>query len=337
MTKRRATNRNIHSEPMYGWALDGRGRPIPIGAAKRGAGGYFCPICGKEMVARKGEIKQYHFAHAELSHCTPEAVATAIGGKWLVLALAEAVVLQRSVTVSWEISGEVYDTNLLTEVEIIAENLDTDHGKADIALLRADHSLRAVITFDQIEESTLLPFLGAGIPVILLPVNAFRSGKMGLEELLATAEVRGGWHLIGTAEGENKASIITDSKRIHDILKHTVDHPPYRFWGALEDQPPHQHILRVVEHRLWLPIEVWRNTIGGSLNRISGGLDVIIQQWEPEEDGSVTVLFYVSLRNTSAVAIRRFPSKEKVHASLTAIYQLRRTTAAEIAQLLANS
>lgn len=322
------------SEPMYGWALDARGRPIPIGAAKRGAHGYYCPICNSPMIAKKGDVKQHHFAHEELIHCSPDAVAMAIGGRWLVLAMGEAMVLQHPIMVNWHIADQPYQTNILEDVVAIVENMPTDHGKADIALKTRSGDIKAVITLreppDQLQVGR---FAAAGIPVLLPDVQKFRSGQVSVETLLGTAAVRGGWQLVGPATA---GAVITDPEEIRTLLRQSVDKAPHHFWGALQEVPPHHHVLKIGDKQLWLPPEVWRTTIGGSLNHLSE-LDVIIKDWPAEDDGSVIWLFYVMLRNTSAVAVRRFSSPTEAHASLTFAYQLRRTTAEQVAHLLATS
>lgn len=338
MAKRRGATSIDRAEPMYGWALDKRGRPIPIGAAKRGAQGYFCPICHSSMVAKKGEVKQHHFAHEELTHCSPEAVAVSIGGKWLILELGRAMVLQHPVLVKWQISEKTYSADLLEGVTAIADNLETEHGKADIALVEPDQNIRAVINFEYPTDDMMINrFVAAGIPVVLPPLDGFRSGQLGLEALLEAAEVRGGWQLQqATLSEESDAELITDADRIRDILRHTVQHPPYHFWAPVELQPGQKHVLRVAEHLLWLPREVWRAAIGGTLNRL-GEMDIFIQEWEPEPDGTVIVLFYLILHDTRAVAVRRFPNKDSVRAMVNSAYRLKKTTAAEVARVLATS
>lgn len=321
------------AEPMYGWALDARGRPIPIGAAKRGAQGYYCPICNSSMIARKGAIKQFHFAHEELLHCSPEAVATAIGGRWLVLSLGEAMVLHQPVTVKWTIAKQPYEANVLENVVAIVENLPTPHGQADMALKTADDKIKAIISLrDDIEPIEIERFATGGIPVILPDVKRFRSGQIDLQTLMAEAVVHGGWQLLGAEESQ----IITDAEQIRDVLRQSVTKTPHQFWGALQSEPPHDFVLTVNDKKLWLPPEVWNTIIGGSRNQLSE-LDVIIKEWPADTDGNIIWLFYVTLRDTSAVAVRRFASRDQAHASLNMAYHLRRTTAEQVAHLLATT
>jgi len=319
---------------MYGWALDARGRPIPIGAARRGAHGYYCPICNSPMIARKGDIKQHHFAHEQLIHCSPEAVAAAIGGRWLVLALGEAMVLKQPLKVRWYIAEQTYEADILEDVVAIVENLPTPQGKAEIALKASDGNIKAVLTLrDPVDKIQVERFVAAGIPVVSPNMQRFRSGQVSLESLLEDATIYGGWQLLGKITDEQ---LITDPDRIRTILKKSVENPPHQFWRSLESIPPHQYVLRVDDQKLWLPPEVWQTVIGGSLNHLSN-LKVIIKDWPIEEDGSVIWLFYVMLHDTSAIAVRRFASPKEAHASLTFVYQLKRTTAEEVARLLATT
>lgn len=58
------------------FGLNESGQPVPIFDARRGrACNLTCPQCGLPLVARKGEIKIHHFAHASGSICADEAGA----------------------------------------------------------------------------------------------------------------------------------------------------------------------------------------------------------------------------------------------------------------------
>lgn len=46
-----------------GWALDSEKELLHISEAESGANGYLCPICHQELIAKKGQIKEHHFAH----------------------------------------------------------------------------------------------------------------------------------------------------------------------------------------------------------------------------------------------------------------------------------
>lgn len=332
MVRRRGRSR---IEPMYGWALAPNGRPVPIGLAERGALGYICPICQGAVVAKKGNVNQHHFAHENISNCSPEDVAHAIAGKWLVLALGTLMVLGEAAFVSWNLNGQSYSADLLRGVTSIVENMPTDLGLADIALLRRDGTIRCVIVLD-IEKTmptdTLALFTGHGIPIIILPADVFRSGNINLGSLLEMAEIQGGWWLLGQPEDMPNLELKPDS--IRQALGEAVRFPPHRFWGPLLKMGQRENILRVENYLLWLPENMWQLAVGGAHHKINDDLDIIIQEWD-QPDGGVIMLYYIKLKNDRAVAVRRFMPGEYVHASLNTGFWVRRTKAEEIAQHLA--
>jgi hypothetical protein len=138
---------------MYGWALSRSGRPIPILLAERGANDYICP--------KKGNIKQHHFAHEiQNDECTPEAVAEAIAGKWLVLALGTLMVWGEPCYVQWHMNGHDHQVNILDDVFAIVENMPTDYGTAEIALLQDIDLIRCIImlNLEPIDKNALAKF-----------------------------------------------------------------------------------------------------------------------------------------------------------------------------------
>lgn len=322
------------SEPMYGWSLDQRGRPVPIALAERGAQGYRCPICGEPMIARKGDVKIHHFAHETLTQCSPDRVAAIIAGKWLVLQLGERMVLKQLCLVRWQSGKENYSADLLKNVTAIIENMETKQGKADIALLSGDEQIRAVFNIDpQPDEAAINRFVNGGIAVIVLPVQQFTGGQLTLDGLLAQARIVGGWHLLG--KQQDAGNLVTDAAALRDLLTAAVTNPPYYFWNRLEEIGGKKYILRLGDNLLWLSSEVWRAAIGGSPNQLSKDVSVTIQQW-PQPDGGMIVLFYVVLREEDrAVAVRRFQRGQDVEAKLhDSSYLSRAITALDIARLL---
>lgn len=317
-------------EPMYGWALDAQGRPIPIAAASRGAQGYRCPICNGAMIARKGDVNQHHFAHESLYHCTPENVAAVIAGKWLVMQLAQRMVLKKTAMVGWALGDQSFEGDILKDVVAIVENQETDYGKADIALIGADGKPKTVINIASPEATTA--FASHGITVINPPIDAFRSGQMDLDGLLKASEVIGGWRLL-SIDGE----LQTEPAKLREILQRMVTYPPFQFWGKLGIEGPYTDVIRFGEYLLWLSPEIWQITIGGSINRLGPDLVVTIQEW-PQANGSVVVLFYVVLRDKErAIAVRRFAHPDEVHARLSAAFRMRQVTVEDVARWLATS
>lgn len=332
MVRRR---RQSSSQPMYGWALAPNGRPVPIAMAERGAHGYVCPICDGPMIAKKGNINQHHYAHENISNCTPEDVAHAIAGKWLVLSLGTLMVLGEPAYVSWTVNSDTFSANILLDVTSIVENMQTDLGRADITLLRRDGSIRCIIVLDidrTMDSNTLARFTGYGIPVVILPADAFRSGNINLGSLLDMAEVQGGWWLLGQPDDLPDLELNPDV--IRQALGEAVTYPPYRFWGPLTKMGMRENILRVNNYLLWLPENMWQLAVGGAHHKLSDDLDIVIQEWS-QPDGGAIALYYVDLKGNKAVAVRRFLPGEHVHASLSAGFWTRRTKAEEIAYHLA--
>lgn len=338
MARRKRQARDAHGyDPMYGWALDDKGRPIPIATAKRGAQGYACPICGGPMVARKGDVKQHHFAHETLYQCTPENVATAIAGKWLVLQLGSRMVLGKSCLVQWKIGEEHFTADILKDVARIVEGQSTEYGTADIALVTSEGKTKSVLSLNMSgtpDELAITRFASNGITVVILPTEHFRSGQVTLDNLFLMAEVRGGWWLLDDKVSEN---LQIDPGKLQDLLKGTVAHPPFQFWGALQAIGPHKHVLNLYENYLWLPYEIWQTAVGGTRNQLGNDLVITMQEW-PQSDGSIIVLYYIMLREDDrAIAVRRFRQGEHVHATLNVAYRMKRTKAEDVARLLATS
>jgi hypothetical protein len=148
------------------------------------------------------------------------------------------------------------------------------------------------------------------------------------------SEVRGGWWLLDDKISEN---LQTDSGKLQAALKGTVAHPPFQFWGTLQNFGAHKHVLKLHEDYLWLPYEIWQTAVGGTRNQLGNDLMITVQEW-PQTDGSVIVLYYVMLReNDRAIAVRRFRQGEHVHATLNVAYRMKRTKAEDVARLLATS
>lgn len=62
-----------NDEAKLVFGVDVAGRPVGIRDARRGAEcGLACPQCAAPLVARKGDIKTHHFAHASGSLCVDE-------------------------------------------------------------------------------------------------------------------------------------------------------------------------------------------------------------------------------------------------------------------------
>lgn len=335
--------RPTQHEPMYGWAINSRKRPMPIALAERGAHGYTCPICNGPMVAKKGDIKQHHFAHEfeSLPDCTPDNVAKTIGGTWLVLELGERMALKKPFVLEWKMYEENHRADLLKGVTAILEHADIGNTEADIALMQGEkwdtpHCVFMLNIDPKRDPLAYTQFTAQSIPVISLPSEQFRSGQVTLKSLLEAAEVYGGWWLLEESE-RLPEKLENEPNAIRQILGKSVMQQPYQFWGPLVELYGHKHVLRVGQNLLWLPPELWQIAVGGTRNRMSEDLVITTQEW-PQRDNSVIALYYVNLRNTDfAVAIRRFRRGEDVQANLHPQFRMRRTTAEEVARALVSN
>lgn len=325
------------NNPMYGWALNSSGRPIPIYLAERGTRDYICPICLDTMIAKKGSIKQHHFSHeSQHDECSPDAVAEAIAGKWLVLSLGTLMVLGDPCFVHWKMKGDEHHANILENVWAIATDYPTEFGVAEIALLQPDGQIRCVIMLNLsvFDKQLLAKFTANGIPTIVLPTDIFRSGQVDLNSLFNLAEVYGGWWLQG--QPDDVPNLILDPETIRQVLVETVYHPPFKFWSPLTTMGVRENVLHVHNYLVWLPDNIWDAAVGGTHNRLSSELDVVMQEWRLEDESTV-VLYYVKLQDDRAVAIRRFMPGEYVHAAIDAKFRMLRATAEQVAYLLATS
>jgi hypothetical protein len=146
---------------------------------------------------------------------------------------------------------------------------------------------------------------------------------------MATARVYGGWWL---EERTGRAGdIITEPDALRDALVKAVMHPPFVLCGALLTEGANAFVLQVDEKTLWLPPEMWRDVVGGSVNRIGSGVTVMIQEWEPTNGGHIG-LFYVVANQTYAIALRAYPAGETLSIRLeNALFRRLKTTALDVA------
>lgn len=56
------------SKKYQHFALDSMGRIIAIKDAKKDSDQFFCPYCKGEMIAKQGEVREWHFAHKNLTN-----------------------------------------------------------------------------------------------------------------------------------------------------------------------------------------------------------------------------------------------------------------------------
>jgi hypothetical protein len=78
---------------------------------------------------------------------------------------------------------------------------------------------------------------------------------------------------------------------------------------------------------------MWRDVVGGTVNRIGSGVEVTIQEWDIP--GGRLGLFYVVVNQTYAVGLRAYPKGETLSVKLgDAAFRRTKTTALDVARQL---
>lgn len=325
--------------PMYGWALNREKQPVPIAEARRGER-YFCPVCGEEMVAKKGMIKQHHFAHASERDCGADSTPVELPRRWLANVLREKLLQGETLPTTWHSAStdddDTHRFDLLRGVEQVQEELPLLDEIADVALQAASGQARAAL-FTGLEQypsqDLITRFNAEQVVVVLLNPIAMRSGHITRATLLERAKVWGGWWLL--ERGTLPANIIVDNKTLRSLLRLAVNKPPYRFYGLLHRVDGMDDILNLEGRLLWLPPEVWESVVGGTRNRLGNGVTIITQELM-QDDYSKIGLFYITARDEHAVALRYFPPGEPVTLDLgSSAFRMAKTTALDLAQQLA--
>lgn len=332
-----ASRAAVKHPPLYGWALTQDGTPIPIGAAQRGET-YICPVCRHPVVPKLGEINQHHFAHVDLMLCDPEAVARSVAGIWLTRTLREAIAQKKPVYAAWQPAHQesTHQLDVLKHVVRVEPNHPLPFGKADIALLNADNQAIAVIVLGlhiTPTQAKLAEWVQNNVAVILLNSVIVRNGTIHPDNLLGSATVMGGWLLL---EGEGLSKdIILDPDKIRKYLKESVSQESPIFYGELSAVGPLGDVLTIKDHKLWLPLELWQQIVGGTKNPLGPDVNVYIQEWK-ESDGCKLQLFYITARKTAAVAVKYASKGQGVTLRLDPSFRRNQTTALELARQLSS-
>jgi hypothetical protein len=319
---------------MYEWALNADGEPEPISLAVPSAV-YYCPVCGGRMIARLGDIKQHHFAHETLQFCAPEEVAGAAARRWIARRLQVCLAEERGVLIAWPcpICRQTHTTNLLKDVTHIQQEGEYQGRALDLALLDAQNTVRAAVTLRPPLAEDLRTY--ANPRLLVISVDATHGRFNDLPALLAGARIYNGpcaTQITAAATGT-----ITDPAELRKALVAAVSQPPYVVYGTLETYEEMTHVFAFGNQKLWLPPILWQRAIGGLLNTISPALQIISQEW-PQDDGSTIALYYITARDTHAIAVRRFLPGQPVVARLnTVALRSDRLTALGVARGFAES
>lgn len=300
---------------------------------------YICPVCRGYVVAKKGDVNQHHFSHVSLQECTPENVARAVAGLWVAQQLRHYISEGIPAFIEWKAGeGEPLKLDLLRGVSLVAQNKMTSIGPSDVLLMDADEKPKVVISLGingHPKTSLINGWVQNGLAVVLLNPDSLRGGHLSLGHLLAQSQILGATWLLD--KNQLSEEVITHPSQIRQIVLRTISQPPYRFYAELESHEHLTHILRVGDKKLWVPPDLWLDAIGGSRHKLGPSLDVIIQELI-RDDGSQIALFYITARNSTAVAVRIYPPGQIVRIELpNSAFRLGQTTALDLARQFANN
>jgi len=287
------------------------------------------------MIARLGDQLQHHFSHEVLTDCTPDAVALAALRRWIVLQLNQALIAQSPIDVTWQcpFCDQKHTANLIANVSRVAEAQSIDGHSVDAALLNAEGKLLAAIFVRDESQNvptaeTLAHFRDQAIFVMTIPVTATAFDAY-FSSLIPQGHVHGGPCPVWI----EARSIIRDPETIKKVLCESVSTAVPSFLGPVETIKGLSGLLKVGDRLLWLPRARWHEIIGGMHNPLSENVEVLIQEW-PQSDGSTLYLLYVTVRNESAVGIRRYaPGIHPIH-RIDERFRRRQTTALDIVRYM---
>jgi hypothetical protein len=332
MARRRRHHTPAPRHPLYGWALDTAGQPVHILEAGPSQS-YYCPVCGGKMIARLGDVKQHHFAHETLQFCEPEEVARAAASRWLAHHIQACLNEKRGIIVAWPcpLCHQPHTIDLLDGISEVRQKHEHDELLSDLALMDAENRVRVALLLRKPASEALITYAQHGIMVIT--VDATRGRFIDLPTLLAGSHIYGG--ICATQKSAAQNGVVTEPADLRQVFTEAVARPPYYVYGPLEEFAGLTHVFTLGDKKLWLPPILWQRAIGGLLHTINPALQIITQEW-PQPDGSVIALYYVTARDTCAVAVRRFPPGQPVYARLdSAAFRSDRLTAVRIARSFA--
>ncbi len=321
-------------DPQYEWAMTPDGEPVHITQAVRGKA-YVCPVCNGRMVAKLGDVKQHHFAHETLQMCSPERVTQIVAKYWLLKELQTCLDSRYSLIVTWPcpLCQQSHTANLLHDITALKSDHEQDGLRSDVALLDPSGKVRAVVVLDAPSEEALITYTARKITTIAVTISSTRERLHDLATLLARARIYGG--LCTTQEIAAQNGIITEPEKLRAELTGSVTDPPHHLYGPLEHYKGLTHVFMLETRRLWLPPILWQRAIGGLHHSINPALQIISQEW-PQADGATIALYYVTARDTNAIAVRRFPAGQPVYARLdNAAFRTSRLTAVNVARCFA--
>jgi hypothetical protein len=318
----------------YRWALDADDQPVPITLAQRGAR-YTCPLCRNTMIARLGTQVQHHFSHLAANVCDSEAVSIAALRHWLALHFDRAINARRALPFTWQcaLCGQMHAQDLLENVSHALEDLLNAAESPDVRLTDAEgaeHAAFYILGKDVPLPERLQESIGQGrfafaLSAALLPESDdFAAFLAALKPFAAPCPL---W---------DRADVVRQPERLRRLLLNLAQRPPFYFFGAVETVDSLADVVRVGRYKVWAALPFWLRVVGGTLNRLAPDVEIFLQDWK-QPDGGVIYLYYVKIRNTRAIALRRYPQQSVPSLHVDDRYRLLRFTALEMArELVAN-
>ncbi len=318
----------------YRWALDAADRPVPITLARRGER-YTCPLCRKEMVARLGAQLQHHFSHLEANDCDSESVSLAALRRWLALNFDQALNERRALPFTWQCSlcNGTHTQNLLEGVSHVLEDLLNAPESPDVRLTDAQGDPRAMFYLlgrDAPVPESLQDAVGQGrfafaLSAALLPASDDLAAFLAsLQPFAAPCPI---W---------DQAEVVRQPERLRRLLINLANRPPHYFFAAVETVDDLVDVVRIGRYKVWAALPFWLRAVGGTLNRLSPEVEIFIQNWDQPDDGTI-YLYYVRIRETRAIALRRYPLHSAPSLHVDDRYRLLRFTALDMARELVSN
>ncbi len=315
----------------YRWALNAEDRPVPVTLAQRGER-YTCPLCRSAMIARLGLQVQHHFSHLEANACDSESVSTAALRRWLALHLDQALNEGQALPFTWQcrLCSQTHSQDLLAGISHVLEDLLNAPESPDVQLTDAQGNQRAAFYI-----------LGEGVPIPQGLEEAVGQGRFAfalsaallpqsddLAAFLAALEP-----FAAPCPLWDQADVVRQPERLRRLLINLANRPPHYFFGAVETADGLADVVRIGRYKVWAALPFWERVVGGSLNRLAPDVEIFIQNWE-QPDGGTIYLYYVRIRETRAIALRRYPPHSAPSLRIDDRYRLLRFTALDVAREL---
>lgn len=314
----------------YRWALDSNNRPVPITAAERG-GEYSCPLCRNPMIARLGTHLQHHFSHQSANLCDSEAVSIAALRQWLAMNLQDALNRARKLQVRWRCKrcGQIHTRSLLESVSTVLADVLNAPEAPDVTLFDDSGRPRAHFfimgkadgTPHAMHELARDNLFGFTVPSDLLPDQS--DVKAIFPKLTLHTAPCPYWE--GT-------TALHEPNAVRDAICTTLNAVGKTFASPVGKMNSLNDLAQIGTNLVWATADFWRETIGGTRNRIAG-MEILLQQWK-QDDGGLMQLYYVTIRNDRAIGGRRYPAGVIPNIEFDDRLRRRRTTALEVVRFL---